>query len=71
MGGKTDATNVIRNTKLAVITSISMDHIRFLGNSLAEIATVKSGIIKPHISWAAQSFLCRLQTQKGMEKPQI
>ena len=38
MGGKTDATNVIRNTKLAVITSISMDHMEYLGNTLGEIA---------------------------------
>ena len=47
MGGKTDATNVIRNTKLAVITSISMDHMGFLGDTLAEIAACKAGIIKP------------------------
>ena len=37
----------------------------------AEYYEGESGIIKPHISWAAQSFLCRFQTQKGMEKPQI
>lgn len=47
MGGKTDATNVIRNTKLAVITSISMDHMEYLGNTLREIAGQKAGIIKP------------------------
>ena len=47
MGGKTDATNVIRNTKLAVITSISMDHMEYLGNTLGEIAGQKAGIIKP------------------------
>ena len=46
MGGKTDATNVIRNTKLAVITSISMDHMGFLGSTLREIAEKKAGIIK-------------------------
>lgn len=47
MGGRTDATNVIKNTELAVITSISMDHMEYLGNSLGEIATQKAGIIKP------------------------
>ena len=47
MGGKTDATNVIRNTTLAVITSISMDHMEYLGNTLGEIAGQKAGIIKP------------------------
>ena len=49
MGGLTDATNVITNTIVAGLASISMDHIRFLGNSLAEIATVKSGIIKSQV----------------------
>lgn len=49
MGGATDATNLIRKPLVSVLTSISMDHIRFLGNSLAEIATVKSGIIKPRV----------------------
>lgn len=49
MGGATDATNLIRKPLVSVLTSISMDHIRFLGNSLAEIATVKSGIIKSQV----------------------
>lgn len=47
MGGRTDATNVITNTKMAVLTSISMDHVGVLGNSLEEIASQKAGIIKP------------------------
>lgn len=42
-----DATNVIRNTLLAVFTSISRDHMGILGNSLEEIAAVKAGILKP------------------------
>lgn len=40
-------TKVSRNTKLAVITSISMDHMEYLGNTLGEIAGQKAGIIKP------------------------
>lgn len=48
MGGDTDATNVIRTTALEVLVSISMDHMQLLGNSLAEIAAHKAGIIKPH-----------------------
>lgn len=47
MGGRTDATNVIKNTLVAVLVSISMDHMGFLGNTLAEIAEHKAGIIKP------------------------
>ncbi len=45
-GGLTDATNVISNTVLAVFTSISLDHIGVLGNTLREIAENKAGIIK-------------------------
>lgn len=47
MGGRTDATNVIRNTLAAVLTPVSMDHMGFLGDTLLEIAENKAGIIKP------------------------
>lgn len=47
MGGDTDATNVIRTTVMEVLVSISMDHMQFLGDTLAEIAGHKAGIIKP------------------------
>ncbi len=47
LGGRCDATNVVARPLASVITSISMDHKQFLGNSLAEIATEKAGIIKP------------------------
>lgn len=46
MGGRLDATNVI-NPEASVITSISMDHCEYLGDSLAKIAAEKAGIIKP------------------------
>lgn len=46
MGGLLDATNLIENTLVAVLVSISMDHMQYLGNSLAEIAANKAGIIK-------------------------
>ena len=47
MGGLTDATNVIRNTLVAALAPVSMDHIGVLGNTLGEIAAQKAGIIKP------------------------
>lgn len=47
MGGLLDATNLIDTTCLAVLTSISMDHMKFLGDSLEKIAIQKAGIIKP------------------------
>lgn len=46
LGGRYDATNVIENSVIAVITSISMDHMQFLGKSIREIAREKAGIIK-------------------------
>lgn len=46
MGGITDATNVIRHPACSVITSVSMDHMQFLGNTLSDIAKAKAGIIK-------------------------
>lgn len=46
MGGALDATNVIKNTLISVITSIGYDHMGFLGNTLEEIAGQKAGIIK-------------------------
>jgi dihydrofolate synthase / folylpolyglutamate synthase len=46
IGGRLDATNVIEAPLLTVITSISMDHTEFLGNTIAEIAGEKAGIMK-------------------------
>lgn len=46
MGGALDATNVIAHPVISVIASVSRDHMQFLGNTLAEIATQKAGIIK-------------------------
>lgn len=47
MGGLLDATNIVERTVMAVFTSISMDHMSFLGNTLEKIATQKAGVIKP------------------------
>ncbi len=46
MGGETDATNVMCAPMASVITTISLDHIKFLGSTLSDIAQVKAGIIK-------------------------
>lgn len=48
MGGRYDATNVITPV-VSVITSISMDHMEFLGHTIEEIASHKAGIIKKGI----------------------
>ena len=47
LGGNLDATNIVKNTVFAVFTSISRDHMGFLGETLEEITENKSGIIKP------------------------
>lgn len=52
LGGEMDATNVIPAPLVAVIGSISLDHTSILGNTLEEIAMVKSGIIKEGCSVA-------------------
>lgn len=49
LGGRLDATNVIKNVECCVITSISMDHMNYLGNTIEEIALEKAGIIKKGI----------------------
>ena len=47
LGGRLDATNVVADPLATIITPISIDHERFLGNTIAEIAAEKAGIIKP------------------------
>nr|WP_302020872.1 folylpolyglutamate synthase/dihydrofolate synthase family protein [uncultured Acetatifactor sp.] len=56
MGGLLDATNVVEDTCVAVLTSVSMDHMGFLGKTLPEIAAQKAGIIKRgcHVVTAVQ-----------------
>jgi dihydrofolate synthase/folylpolyglutamate synthase len=49
LGGRLDATNVIEAPLATVITPVGMDHTGFLGNTLAEIAGEKAGIIKRNV----------------------
>ena len=62
MGGITDATNLIKKPVCSVITSISMDHMQFLGNTLGEIAAAKAGIIKEECP-----VVCLRQTNEVMQ----
>jgi dihydrofolate synthase/folylpolyglutamate synthase len=48
LGGRFDATNVL-TPLVSVITSLSMEHMNLLGNTLGQIAFEKAGIIKPHV----------------------
>ncbi len=66
LGGRLDTTNVIRRPKACVITSISLDHTQYLGETIPEIAAEKAGIIKPGVPViyddgdpAASKVICR------------
>ncbi len=52
MGGIYDSTNIIKDTDVCVIASISYDHVAILGNTIEEIAFNKAGIIKENSSVA-------------------
>ena len=54
LGGRLDATNVVCQPSVCVITPISLDHTQILGNTLEKIAREKAGIIKPGC-WAVIS----------------
>ena len=49
LGGRLDATNVVDAPVLTIITPVSVDHQQFLGDTLAEIAGEKAGIIKRRV----------------------
>jgi len=49
LGGRFDATNVIDDPKVCVITPVSLDHQGFLGDTVAKIAGEKAGILKRHV----------------------
>lgn len=48
MGGRLDATNIV-TPQLSILTNVALDHQRWLGNTIPEIAREKVGIIKPNI----------------------
>lgn len=49
LGGRLDATTSIENPMICVITSISLDHMQYLGNTVREIAGEKAGILVPGV----------------------
>lgn len=65
LGGRLDATNIV-DPIVAVITSISYDHVQILGNTLSEIAGEKGGIIKPNrpVVLAPQKEEARLKLEE-------
>jgi dihydrofolate synthase/folylpolyglutamate synthase len=77
LGGRLDATNVVQ-PDVCVITSISLDHTAILGDTLAQIAAEKAGIIKPGATVVvapqtaeAQSVIARVCWEKNVRAIQI
>jgi len=73
MGGRLDATNVV-TPLLSIITNVSMDHEQYLGDTLAQVAMEKAGIIKdgiPVVSGVADDDSGRVikQTCKDLQAP--
>lgn len=70
LGGRLDSTNII-TPQLSIITNISFDHIQLLGNTLAQIATEKAGIIKSEIPTvigeASNDTIKKIFADKGKE----
>ena len=64
LGGEFDATNVIKKCELAVICHIDIDHTAYLGNTIAEIAHAKCGIIKDDIT--AKAVVTSEQDEEAM-----
>lgn len=61
MGGRLDATNVVRQPLVTVLTSISMDHMQFLGNTIEQIAAEKAGILRAGVACVSNPANVRLQ----------
>lgn len=80
LGGRLDATNVIHSPICCVITSISMDHMQFLGDTIEKIAGEKAGIIKkgvpvvtgnnvPAVIQVLEQACCQAETTLQLIKP--
>ena len=71
LGGRLDATNVIKRPILSIITKIGLDHTEYLGNTLTEIASEKCGIIKngvPVLTTKAQNTEALSEIEKNAKK---
>lgn len=75
LGGREDATNIIAKPICSVLTSISMDHMGFLGNSLTAIASAKAGIIKegcPVVSaWQHEEALAVIEQEAERKNAEL
>ncbi len=72
MGGRCDATNVIDKAAATIITRLSFDHCKYLGNSLTEIAHEKAGIMRSGVpcfaATQAEEALAGLRDEAAKKK---
>jgi len=66
LGGRLDATNIIRESELSVIAAIDFDHMNFLGDTIEEIAYEKAGIIRKN--GIVVSFPQRAEAEKVLRE---
>src|SRR5699024_2645270 len=74
IGGRLDATNVINDSLVSVITSIGLDHVKVLGDTPEKIATEKVGIVKPNgnlVTFDASDSLKDIFQKKCLEQKAI
>lgn len=70
LGGRLDATNIVKNKKICIITRIAMDHMEYLGDTLEEIAREKAGIISggvPVVYYHETEAVSHVIRQKAQE----
>ncbi|HML38425.1 MAG TPA: folylpolyglutamate synthase/dihydrofolate synthase family protein [Bacillota bacterium] len=78
LGGRGDSTNMVSRPAVSVITSISFDHMEYLGDTLERIAIEKAGIIKPGVpvvfnvdDEAAAAAIGRIADERESEKHDV
>lgn len=78
LGGTGDSTNVVERPVISVITSISYDHMEYLGDTLEKIAVEKAGIIKPGVPVVfnvddekAAAAIRRIADEKGCRRFEV
>lgn len=70
LGGRLDATNVTEHPAVTVLTSVSMDHMEYLGDSIEKIAEEKAAIIKegvPVVYWGENPVVAEIVEKKARE----
>ena len=70
LGGRLDATNTLERPLVTVITSVSLDHMQYLGTTVSEIAFEKAGILKPGVpavAWCGDPEAARVIERRARE----